>query len=224
MLIAYNYKLDPSGNQAATMEKHIEMLWLQYNFRIRERTEAYAQASHPVMGDYCDLKTKAECCPLACSVSKSTLYGDPWTTDKKTGGAKLRSAKAQQDADLPKLKVSRPWYGQIQHHVLQQMLRRVDDGFQRFFSGEAKYRKTKRRGKFRSFSYPPGDVRFDGNRVRLPGVGWMRFFQSRAFPDGFKVRSVTVRRLANGWHISVRLQDDKVPCSPSPSEVKTLSV
>jgi len=220
MLIGYVYKLDPSRNQTATMEKHIEMLRLQYNFRIRERTEAYAQVSHPVMGDYCDLKTRAECCPLACSVSKLALYGDPWTT-KKTGGAKLRSAKAQQDADLPNLKAARPWYGQIQHHVLQQMLRRVDDGFQRFFSGEAKYPKTKRRGKFRSFSYPPGDVRFDGNRVRLPGIGWMRFFQSRRLSDGFKVRSVTVRRKADGWYVSVRLQDDSVPSSPSPNEVKT---
>jgi len=221
MLIGYMYKLDPSRNQTATMEKHIEMLRLQYNFRIRERTEAYSQVSHPVMGNYCDLVTKAECCPLTCFVSNRAMQGEPWTIDKKTGRAKLRSAKAQQDADLPNLKLSRPWYKQIQHHVLQQMLRRVDDGFQRFFSGEAKYPKTKRRGKFRSFSYPPGDVRFNGNRVRLPGIGWMRFFQSRPFSDGIKVRSVTVRRKADGWYVSVRLQDDSVPSSPSPNEVKT---
>lgn len=173
------------------------------------------------MGDYCDLETKAECCPLACSVSKSALYGEPWTINKKTGGAKLRSAKAQQDADLPNLKVARPWYQQIQHHVLQQMLQRLEDGFQRFFRGEAKYPKTKRRGKFRSFSYPPGDVRFDGSRVRLPGIGWMRFFQSRQFPDGFAQRTVTVRRKADGWYISVRLQDDTVPVAPSPKQVRT---
>lgn len=221
MLIAYSYKLDPSGNQAVTMEKHIEMLRLQYNFRIRERTEAYAQASHPVMGDYCDLKTRAECCPLACSVNKSALYGNPWKVDPKTGITKKRSANAQQDADLVNLKAERPWYGQIQHHVLQQMLRRVDEAFQRFFKGLGGYPNLKRRGKFRSWSYPPGDVRFDNNRVRLPGIGWMRFFQSRPFPDGFKLRSVTVRRKADGWYISVRLQDDSVPSSPSLIRVKS---
>lgn len=221
MLIGYVYKLDPSRNQAATMEKHLEMLRLQYNFRIRERIEAYSQVSHPVMGNYCNLVSKAECCPLACSVSKSALYGHPWTIDKKTGGAKLRSAKAQQDADLPNLKAARPWYQQIQHHVLQQMLKRVNDAFQRFFNGEAKYPKTKRRGRFRSFSYPPGDVRFDGNRVRLPGIGWMRFFQSRPFPSGFVVRTVTVRRKADGWYISVRLQDDSVPSLTYLNEIKS---
>lgn len=198
------------------MEKHVEMLRLQYNFRIQERTEAYEQASCPVLGNYCNIKNQGECCPLTCSVSKNALYGDPWTPK-----GKKRSALAQQDADLPNLKRERPWYGQIQHHVLQQMLRRIDDAFRRFFRGEGKYPRTKRRGKFRSFSYPPGDVRFQGNKVRLPGIGWMRFFQSRLFPDGFDIRSVTVRRKADGWYISVRLQDDSVPALLNLSEVKT---
>lgn len=221
MLISYTYKLHPSRNQSATMEKHVEMLRLQYNFRIRERTEAYEQASRPILGDYCDIETRAECCPLTCSVSKQALYGDPWTMDKKTGEAKKRGALAQQDADLVNLKRERPWYAQIQHHVLQQMLRRINDGFQSFFRGESGYPKQKRPGKFRSFSYPPGDVRFDKNRVRLPGIGWMCFFQSRPFPDGFAVRSFTVRRKSNGWFISVRLRDDSVPAPPSSNEVKT---
>lgn len=143
MLVAYTYKLDPSRSQLAAMEKHVEMLRLQYNFRVRERTEAYEQASRPVLGNCCDIKIQAECCPLTCSVNKQALYGDPWTPK-----GKKRSALAQQDADLPNLKQERPWYGQIQHHVLQQMLRRVDDAFQRFFKGEGKYPKIKRRGKY----------------------------------------------------------------------------
>lgn len=114
----------------------------------------------------CDLATLAECCPLTCSVSKNALSGDPWTLK-----GKKRNALAQQDTDLPNLKKERPWYKQIQHHVLQQMLRRVDDAFKRFFAGEAGYPKPKRRSKYRSFSYPPGDVRFESNRVRLPGIG-----------------------------------------------------
>lgn len=186
MLVAYSYKLDPSNSQTAAMEKHVEILRLRYNFRIRERAEAYEQASCPVLGNYCDIRSQTEYCLLTCSVSKQALYGDPWMPK-----GKKRSALAQQDADLPNLKRERSWYGQIQHHVLQHMLRRVDDAFQRFFKGKGKYPRTKRRGKFLSFSYPSGDVRFQGNKVRLPGIGWMRFFQSRLFSDGFAVRSVT---------------------------------
>lgn len=216
MQIAYTYKLSPSRQQLLAMEKHLEMLRLQYNYRIRERTEAYEQASQPKLGNYCDLKTQAECCPLTSSVSKSALYGSPW----KANGKK-RSALAQQDADLPNLKRERPWYGAIQHHVLQQMLRRVENAFQRFFKGEGEYPKPKRKGKYRSWSYPPGDVRFEGNKVRLPGIGWCRFFQSRSFPDGFAVRTVTVRRKADGWHISVLLSDETVPNVPTSNSCQT---
>jgi putative transposase len=216
MLIAYTYKLSPSRQQLLVMDKHLEMLRLQYNFRIRERTQAYEQASRPVLGNYCDLATLAECCPLTCSVSKNALYGEAWTAK-----GKKRSALAQQDADLPNLKKARPWYRSIQHHVLQQMLRRVEDAFQRFFKGEAGYPKPKRKGKYRSFSYPPGDVGFKGNKVRLPGIGWMRFHQSRTFPDGFTVQTVTVRKKSDGWYISVRLKDEAVPSAPTPNEVKT---
>ncbi|MCL1467762.1 RNA-guided endonuclease InsQ/TnpB family protein [Argonema galeatum] len=218
MLLAYNYRLDPSLSQEKEMEQHVEMLRLQYNFRVREREQAYRQAVFPVMGDYCDIYTGAECTPLTCSVSKNALYGNPWATDKK-GVSKKRNALAQQDADLPNLKCERTWYKRIQHHVLQQMLRRVDDAFKRFFQGLGKFPKPKRRGQYHSFSYPPGDVRFTGNKVRLPGIGWMRFYQSRLFPYGFKIRTVTVKLKSDGWYISVRLEDESVPNMPLPSEI-----
>ena len=216
MLVAYTYKLSPSRQQVLVMEKHLEMLRLQYNFRITERTEAYEQASCPILGNRSDLRTKAECCPLTCSVSKNALYGDPWTSK-----GKKRGALAQQDADLRNLKRERPWYKAIQHHVLQQMLRRVENAFQRFFKGEGGYPKPKRRGKYRSFSYPPGDVRFEENKVRLPGIGWGKFFQSRLFPDGFATRTVTVRKKADGWYISVQLSDESVPEVLTPDTAKT---
>lgn len=134
---------------------------------------------------------------------------------------KKRSALAQQDADLPNLKQERLWYKSIQHHVLQQMLRRVDNAFQRFFRSEGKYPKPKRRSKYCSWSYPPGDVTFKGNKVRLPGIGWCKFFESRSFPDGFKVRTVTVRKKADGWYLSVQLRDDTIPSPPEPREIQT---
>ena len=106
MLIAYTYKLDPSRSQTTVMEKYVEMLRLQYNFRIREIAMAYEQASCPVLGNYCDIKTLGECCPLACSVSKQALYSDPWAIDKKTGLAQKRSALAQLPYGSPKVRLT----------------------------------------------------------------------------------------------------------------------
>lgn len=61
----------------------------------------------------------------------------------------------------------------------------------------------------------------EGNKVRLPGIGWMSFFQSRLFPHAFSIRSVTVRKKADGFYISVLLQDESVPDVPAANQVKT---
>ncbi|MBH8565350.1 transposase [Nostoc sp. CENA67] len=216
MLLSYVYKLKPSAKQAEKIERWLHLLRLQYNFRVRERTEAYEQTKAPVMGNYCIIQTQGECCPLTCSVSKGALYGNPWSTK-----GKKRTPLAQQDANLVDLKKERPWYSEIYYHVLQQMLKQVDAAFVRFFKGLGKYPKIKRRAKFRAFTYPAGDVGFQGNKVRLPGIGWMRFFQSRRFPPGFKIRSTTVRKKADGFYISVLLQDDTVPNPPVPQQIET---
>ena len=79
MLLAYIYKLNPSPSQTALLEPWLNLLCLQYNFRLRERIEANAQARAPKLGNYCDLESKAESRPLDRSVSKNALYGELWT-------------------------------------------------------------------------------------------------------------------------------------------------
>jgi len=202
------------------MERCLNLLRLQYNWRLRERIEAYEQVTAPKMGAYSDLQRKAEAYPLTCSVSKSALYGEPFKTNKE-GVAKKRSSYEQQSADLPNLKSERPWYKTIPSQPLQQMLRQLDEAFQRFFSGQGDFPKPKRRGKLRSFTYPPGACDLKGNKIKLPGFGWMKFYQSRPFPDGFAIRKVTVCKKADGYYISVCLQDDTVPDVPEPEEIKT---
>ena len=38
----------------------------------------------------------------------------------------------------------------------------------------------------------------------LPSIGWMRFLKSRNIPDGFQLKTVTVRQKADGWYVSIR--------------------
>ena len=197
------------------MSDWLNMLRGLLNFGLRERVEAYEQVKHPILGNYCRLDNKAECCPLACSVSKSALYGEPWKFDKD-GKGKKRSAFEMQCATLPQLKIARPWYKRINAQVIQQTLRQLDTAFQNFFKHDRGYPKPKRRSNARSFSYPPGaGIKIKGNRIYLPGIGWMRFFLSRQIPDGFNIRTVTVRRKSDGWYISVRLEDKSVPITPT---------
>lgn len=221
MILAYTYKLNPSAHQAEKMERCTHLLRLQYNFRLRERMEAYEQVKATKMGPFCDLESTGVAWPLTCSVSKSAMQGEPWKFDDN-GVGKKRSAFEQQCANLPNLKTERPWYAELPSQPLQQMLQHLNDAFQRFFNGQNGFPKPKRRGRFRSFTYPTGACKFDHDRVKLPGFGWMRFHQSRQFPNGFKAKSVTVRSKADGWYIAVTLQDETVPYNLVPNEVKNM--
>ena len=199
------------------MANWLDLLRANYNFSLRDRIEAYEQARSPILGTYSRLDNQGECCPLTCSVSKNAIIGNPW----KSNGKK-RSAYEQQSSNLPILKKERPWYRNINSTVLQQNLKRLDKAFKNFFQGLG-YPKFKRRSKFRSFCYPPGQVKVNKKAVYLPGIGWMTYFNSRAIPQGFEIKTVTLRRKADGWHISLRLEDKTIPNVPKIelSQVKT---
>ncbi|WP_293026345.1 MULTISPECIES: transposase [unclassified Moorena] len=208
MQLGYVYKLRPNHQQQATMNRWLDMLLAQYNYLLRDRNESYDQVRSPRLGNYCDFKSKGEACPLTCSVNKSHSIGYPW---KKSQKNPRRNAYEAQSSSLPTLKKERPWYKTINSTVLQQTLRQLDVAFSKFFKGETEHPKPKRRSRFRSFKYAPGQVKLDGNQIYLPGIGWMRFHKSRPIPDGFTVKSVTVRRKARGWFVSLQIEDKSVP-------------
>jgi putative transposase len=205
MILAYKFKLKPNSSQEALMADWINMLRSHYNFCLRDRIVSYEEVTFSRLGNYSSLKTKSECCPLTCSISKSSGLGEPF---KKTG--KKRNAYEMQSAELPTLKKARPWFRQIHSTVLQQNLRKLDTAFKNFFEGRG-YPKFKTRQRFKSFSYPPLQVKLEGNRVYLPSIGWMTFFKSRNIPSGFSLRSVTVRQKADGWYVAIQIEDKTVP-------------
>jgi len=161
-----------------------------------------------VQGEYCDIRTKAVASPLTCCVVKSGATGNPW---KDKGGK--RNAGTIQDAELVKLKQARPWYKSIESTVLQANIARLNTAYKNFFEGRG-FPRFKNRSTFRSFSYKPDRVEINGSKVYLPKVGWMRFHNSRVIPDGFSIRTVTIRRKQDGWYMSVLIEDKSVPDSP----------
>lgn len=218
MILSHKYKICPNRSQVEIMARWLQMLRSHYNFCLRDRIDSYDAVRHPKMGNYCDLRTKAECCPLTSSISKNSSIGNPF----KSNGKK-RSAYEQQSSELPRLKQTRPWYKQIHSTVLQQNLKRLDTAFKNFFEGRG-YPKFKTRQRFKSFKYPPNQVQIKGNAIYLAKIGWMRYFKSRPIPDGFSVKSVSVRQKSDGWYVSLTLEDKRIP-TPQPkdlAQVKTV--
>ncbi len=231
MILSYVYKLRPSSSQEAKMRSWLDMLRSTYNWCLADRIETYHQQF--IQGAYCNLRTKAEAYPLTCCIVKNGATGNPWQNS-----GKKRNAGTIQDAALVDLKAARPWYRGIDSDVLQRNIARLNTAYKNFFDGRG-FPAFKNRSNFRSFEYKPGRVKFNtstplgvdaersrsvkGSKVYLPKIGWMRFFNSRPMPDGFAIRSVTIRRRTDGWFMSVRLEEKSVPmATPRPtSEVKT---
>ncbi|MEZ2276307.1 MAG: RNA-guided endonuclease InsQ/TnpB family protein [Microcoleus sp.] len=207
----YVYKLRPNRTQSSKMSAWIDMLRSQYNWCLGDRICQYSQQF--IQGDYCDIRTKGEASPLTCFVSKSGATGNPWKDSKldKEGKARnpRRSAGDIQITALPELKMARPWYSGIDSTVLQQNVKRLDIAYKNFFEGRG-FPKFKNRSNFTSFTFVMG-VKIKGNKIYLPKLGWMRFYNSRSIPDGFTIKACAVRKRQNGWYVSIRIEDKSVP-------------
>ncbi|WP_292789837.1 transposase [uncultured Nostoc sp.] len=205
------YKLRPNITQSTKMSSWINMLRSSYNWSLADRI---AQYNHQfIQGDYCDIRTRGEACPLTCFVSKNGASGEPWKDSKIDKNGKLknprRSAGDIQITMLPELKKARPWFGEIDSTVLQQNVKRLDTAYKNFFEGRG-FPKFKNRSNFTSFTYQMG-VKVQSSKIYLPKLGWMRFFNSRLIPDGFTIKAATIRKRQDGWYVSIRIEDKAIP-------------
>ncbi|ACK69234.1 transposase, IS605 OrfB family [Gloeothece citriformis PCC 7424] len=216
MLLGYLYKLRPNQEQSAKIDSWLDLLRSTYNWSLADRINSYHQSF--IQGEYCDLRSKAVASPLTCCIVKGGATGEPW----KDNGKK-RSVCEMQMTSLPELKKARPWYKEIDSTVLQQNLKRLEVAYKNFFSSNRKFPKFKNCSTFRSFTYTVG-VKLKGNKIYLPKLGWIKYYNSRPLPDGFKIKSVTVRKKSDGYYVSIRIEDVSVPSFPIKpvEEIKTV--
>ena len=109
------------------------------------------------------------------------------------------------------------WLSEVSNECLQQSIRNMDSAFVKFFREKAGFPNFKAKHYSRQ-SYKAINsvsVNLDNNKVRLPKIGWVKFFPNRKF-DG-KVCSVTVIKTPTGkYFISVLVDDGKeIPVKPA---------
>ncbi|WP_264196515.1 RNA-guided endonuclease InsQ/TnpB family protein [Microseira wollei] len=201
------------------MASWVNMLRSHYNWCLNDRITHYSQQF--IQGDYCDIRTRAEACPLTCFVSKNGATGEPWK-DTETAKNPRRSAGDIQITALPQLKAARPWYAGIDSTVLQQNVKRLDIAYKNFFEGRG-FPKFKNRSNFTSFTYAMG-VKTQGSKIYLPKLGWMRFYNSKPIPNGFIIKAATIRQRQDGWYVSLRIEDKTVPYLVAKSLTEVRSV
>ncbi|MFB8796418.1 MAG: transposase [Microcoleus sp.] len=125
-------------------------------------------------------------------------------------------------ADLNKTKKLFPEYKLLDSQVLQDVVNRVETSFSNFTTPD---KNGNRRGKpkfkgfhyYNFFTYPQLDnldiIKDVPNRIciDLAKIGQVPRVFHRPIPTGFKVKTGTVIREADRWHISLTLEDKTVP-------------
>ena len=118
---------------------------------------------------------------------------------------------------LPQLKKTHPWYGEIHSQVLQDVVKRVKVTFDRFLKGDSNGKPSgkprfKPRNRFRTFTYPQmKDGCLQGNLINLPKLGKVKVIHHRPIPDGFKIKTASVTKKADGYYLTLSLEDKTVP-------------
>lgn len=100
-------------------------------------------------------------------------------------------------------KTDYPWMYEVSKCAPQEALRDLEDAFQRFFKGRARYPKYKsKKNGVGSFTLT-GAVKICVDRVRLPRIGTIRLKEDNYLPTDQHILSTTVSEHAGRWFISV---------------------
>jgi putative transposase len=187
---AYQYKLRPTKQQALDIDRWLSMLCAQYNYLLARRFAWYEQNRCPI-----------NACPLVCHLPE--LRDNPdYYSQKKT---------------LPNLKKTHPWYREIYSQVLQDIVKRVKVTFDRFLKGDSNGKRSgrprfKSHSRYRTFTYPQiKDGCLQGNLINLPMFGKVKIILHRPIPDGFKIKTASVTKKADGYYLTLSLENATVP-------------
>ena len=95
------------------------------------------------------------------------------------------------------------WLNEAPSQTLQQTLKQFDRAMRDCFDKNQpnkRFPRFKRKGEKDSFTFPQG-FEVDGNRIKLPKLGWVKFRKSRELEG--KPKSATVSRNGKHWYVSI---------------------
>lgn len=229
MQVRWNYKLQPNRSQADLMAEWLVTLRKHRNYCLAERKRGFEtnnqNADKPIMylwGSYCELDTKfvsGAYSPLTCPVLKHGVLSSELT---KRSGTVWGNVSDIQSKRTTELRHESEWYARIDSDVLQSNLAKLDTAYSGFFKHKRGFPAFRKVANFKTFQYKPGRCKFEVNRssnkrkcyshIYLPGIGRMRYLDSRAIPESAEIRTVTVIKKTDCWYISVLLKiDDELP-------------
>ena len=100
--------------------------------------------------------------------------GIAWNEEQRNADSNFKISYKALSAQLPIWKENHPWLANTYSQCLQQAMKDLSQGFQRFFAGDAGFPKFhKKFASTDSFRFPQNFKINEGNKqILLPGIGW----------------------------------------------------
>ena len=133
-----------------------------------------------------------------------------WTRQYAADGTPTEAALRRQLNAIKR--VDFPWMLDVSKAVPQQAIKDLGAAFKRFFRGEARYPRFKKKGKSRNgfrADNGPGTVTVSGRRIKLPKLGRLRLRERPRFTG--TIKSAIVSREADRWFVAVSVDTDETP-------------
>ncbi len=190
MRTSYQFRLKPNKEQREIIDGTLEKLRYQYNYQLAQRFDWYEQN-----------RCSTDRCPLVCHLTE----------------LKEKPNRFSQQASLKQLKIVRPWYKDIHSQVLQEVPKRVEIAFDKLLAGDSNGKKSGRprfkgAGQYKTFTYPQfKQHHFVGNKITLSKIGDVKVIIHRPIPDGFVIKTLSVTKKANGYYVTLSLDNKEVP-------------
>ena len=231
MKMNYRYKLKPTTEQNATMIEWLNCCRNQYNYRLGERFCWWEATRTPV--NACPLNVSVV--PIKRIYQNIPEFRTQVRDGRKLGQDGLPITRkgdkhpnivggyvqwqTVQLADLKNTKKQFLRYKNLHSQVLQDVINRVETAFSNFIkpnkngdrSGKPRFKGLHY---YKSFSYSQlKNKHIDEKKgyVELPGIGFVKAIFHRPIPSGFVVKVGTVKLEADGWYISLAIEDKTVP-------------
>jgi len=96
---------------------------------------------------------------------------------------------------LPELKKEADWIKEVPAQTLQAVMERLERSFQNFFKQGARFPKFAKKDFYTSFLIKQ-HIRLEGNQIKLPKIGKVRFFNSKEIQG--KMKNAIVKKEADG--------------------------
>ncbi|PSO73029.1 MAG: transposase, partial [Cyanobacteria bacterium QH_3_48_40] len=192
MRLTYQYRLRLTKEQEGAIEHWLSMLPSQYNFLLADRFDWYEPS-----------RCQVDRCPLVCHIAEPREQPN-YYSQKKT---------------LPQLKKDRPWYKDIDSQVLQDTVKRVKLAFERYLKGDSSGScsgkpRFKSLSRYKTFTFP--QLKQDclqGKYIKLPKLGTLKVTKHREIPEGFKLKTASITRKADGYYLSLSIECEDIPNS-----------